>query len=518
MSEMEARICDSLQNTSRYTSLYRLRQKPEPFRNQRGGIAVITAIMIIGLVGICGLALDLGLIYNRKVELRNVANAAALGAAKKLNGTPSGINAAVAAAASAVAALKYQYDTTAFSWSDSAIKFSTSPDPQGAWVDAGTAAATPGRFYYVRVRTDQLPDAGNVRTLLMGVVSPDFVTVTVASEATAGRATIDAAPLAVCAMSNTPNSSRANPPGPPELVQYGFRRGVSYDLNNLAPTGVAPVLRANFLVNPLAQPGTPGSAADVQPASVGPYVCTGTLGIPRITGDTIAVVPAFPLASLYKQLNSRFDQYADGLCNFHAAPPDVNVKSYFSSAIPWMTIPPSPTSQQTALCNGGAADVTCTAPGRTKLQTIADLPAPGGPAAQYGPVWAYAKAVPFTTYSPGVPEPLPNGYTTFTTASWSNLYGGQTSAGYPGGSSTPYKALTGVNFSAPSAAHRPGAKGRRVLNVPLLDCAPMPSNSATVLAIGKFFMTVPATANTLAAEFAGAVPVDSIGGKVELFP
>ena len=75
-----------------------------------------------------------------------------------------------------------------------------------------------------------------------------------------------------------------------------------------------------------------------------------------------------------------------------------------------------------------------------------------------------------------------------------------------------------MNFSAPSAGHKPGGKGRRVLNVPLLNCSVMPSDSATVLAIGKFFMTVPATETTLAAEFAGAVPVDKIGGKVGLFP
>ena len=518
MSDKRRRIRGAFQNSGRCASLYRSRQKPASNRNQRGSIAVITAVAILGLIGICALALDLALVYNRKVELRNVANAAALGAAKRLNGTAAGINAAVAAAASATTALKYQYDNTSFSWSDSAIKFSTSPDQQGTWIDAGTAAATPGRTYYVKVETNQLPYAGYVQTLLMGVFSPAFATVTVASEAIAGRTTIDIVPLAVCAMSNIPASSRANTATVVELVEYGFRRGVSYDLNNLTPGGVTPVAPAIFLVNPLAHPGTAGSAADLQPAAVGPYVCTGTLGIPRITGDTIAVVPSFPLALLYKQLNSRFDQYEDDLCNFRAAPPDINIKSYLSSSIPWMNIPPSPSSQQTALCNGGAPGVACSAPTRTKLQTIANLPYLGGTAAQYGPVWAYAKAVPFSAYSPGVAEPYPNGYTSFTTASWSNLYGGQTAQSYPAGSSTPYKASAGANFSAPSTAHKPGAKGRRVLNVPLLDCSAMPSTNATVLAIGRFFMTVPATATTLAAEFAGAAPVGSVGGKVELFP
>ncbi|MDB5917903.1 MAG: Pilus assembly protein TadE [Massilia sp.] len=517
MSEMEARIRGSLLSASGCASLYQMRQEPACDRHQNGSIAVVTAVVIVGLIGVCALALDLSLIYNRKVELRNVADAAALGAAKRLNGTAGGINAAVAAAASAVAGLKYQYDSTTFSWSDSAIKFSTSPDRQGNWVDAGTAAGTPARIYYVKVDTNQLPDAGEVRTLLMGVVSSAFATVNVIGEAIAGRTTIDVAPLAICAMSTTPASSRTNAATYVELVEYGFRRGVSYDLMNLSPGGTTPVAPANFIVNPLAHPGTEGLAADVQPTQVGPYVCTGTLGIARITGDTIAVARSFPLAALYKQLNSRFDQYEDDLCNFHAAPPDVNIKSYVSSSIGWMNIPPE-TGRQTAACNGGAAGALCDSTA-TKLQTIADAPPAGGTAAKYGPVWAYAKAVPFSAYSSGVPEPSPNGYTTFTTAYWSNLYGGQTAkASYPAGSSTPYKAGSGVNFAPPSTVHKPGAKGRRVLNVPLLNCSAMPNNSATVLAIGRFFMTVPATAASVAAEFAGAVPVNSVGGKVELFP
>jgi Flp pilus assembly protein TadG len=483
-------------------------------RNQSGAIAVVAAVVIVGLIGICGLALDLGLIYNRKVELSNVADAAALGAAKKLNGTASGITAAAAAAASAAAALKYQYGSTDFSWSASAIKFSTSPDRKGTWVDATTAAATPERIFYVKVETDQLPGAGHVHTLLMRVVKPELATVTISSDAIAGRSTINVVPLAICAMSNTPASSRTNSATVVELVEYGFRRGVSYDLNNLSPGGTAPLAPANFVVNPLAKPGTAGLAADMQPAAVGPYVCTGTLGISHLMGDTIAVAPSFPLASLYKQLNSRFDQYEDSLCNFHAAPPDVNVKPYISSSIPWLVTPVG--TQQTAACNGGAAGVSCTAPTATKLQTVAELPPPDGTAAEYGPVWAYAKAVPFSAYSSGVPEPSPNGYAPFTTASWSKLYGGQTPQSYPSGS--PYKAGNGVNFAAPDPTRKPGAKDRRLLNVPLLDCSVMPSSSATVLAIGKFFMTVPATETTLAAEFAGAVPVDRVGGKVGLFP
>jgi Flp pilus assembly protein TadG len=524
---METSILSSLRNPIRYGQLSGLGREAVRGQRQDGAVAVVFAVALIGLIGICGLALDLAVVYNRKVEMRNVADAAALNAARRLNGTATGINDAVTAAAAAATSLRYQYDRTTIAWSASAIRFSTSPDRNGDWVDAGTAAATAARIFYVKVDTSQLDSAGDVQTMLMPVLNSTFATVTANSDAIAGRTSIDVAPLAVCAMPPNP----ALPPSPAvprpnsasyvELVEYGFRRGVSYDLMNLNP-GLNPgtVATANFVVNPLAPPGTAGSANDMQPSTVGPYVCTGTLDIPRLAGDTIAVAQPFPLPSLYKQLNSRFDQYEDGLCNFHAAPPDINIKSFISTLSivpPWMKTP----TVQTAVCNGGKAAVPCTTPTDVmKLQTIADLPPPGGTAAQYGPVWAYAKAVPFSAYVSGVPEPSPNGYTTFPTASWSTLYGGQTVGvgTYPSGSSTPYKAGSGVNFLAPVAAHKPGAKGRRVLNVPLLDCSVAPGNTATVLAIGRFFMTVPATATSLAAEFAGAVPLQYIDGRVSLFP
>jgi hypothetical protein len=506
MSEMNARSRLSFRNVIRGVPQPRLGRGFGCGRHQDGGVAVIFIVAIVVLLGICGLALDVGLLYNRKVELQNVADAAALGAARKLNGTASGISDALAAASTAATSLKYEYDLSTIDWSASAIKFSTSPDRDGSWVDAGTATGIAARIFYVKVDTTQLDGIGDVSTSLMSVLSPELATVTASSDAIAGRTEIDVGPLAICAMSTNPAESRTNSASYVELVEYGFRRGTSYDLMKLNPAGTEP---ANFVVNPLATPGSAGSPSDVLPSTVGPYVCTGTLGIPRLAGDTIAVEQPFPLGSLYKQLNSRFDQYEDDLCNFRGAPPDFNVRSYvytsMPSTFPWMTTAPAGQAAASSLSGG-------------KLRSIADLPPPGGTAAEYGPVWAYAKAVPYSAYVPGVPEPSPNGYTPFTTASWSALYGGQTVGSYPGGTSTPYKAGAGVNFSAPSAAHSPGAKGRRVLNVPLLSCSPAPAGSATVLAIGKFFMTVPATATSVAAEFAGAVPLQNVEGKVRLFP
>lgn len=505
---METRTLGSGPNIMPRTALSRSGRVPGFVQKQDGGVAVVFAVALTALLGFCGLALDMALVYNRNVEMRNVADAAALAAARKLNGTASGITDAVAAAAAATTALKYEYGRGTVSWSAAAIKFSTSPDRGGTWLDAGSAVATASRIYYAKVDTGELDGVGDVHTAFMPVLSESLTTVTARSVAVAGRTTINVTPLAICAMSETAAQSRPNGALPGELVEYGFRRGISYDLMQLNPSGTAAV---SFLINPLAAPGTSGAAADMLPAAVGPYICAGTLGIPRVSGDTIAVSGPFPLDPLYKQLNSRFDQYDDAVCNFHAAPPDTNIQSYVftagtNSVYPWLN---SPTAQTAA--------ITTT---RGKRETVADLPYPAGTPADYGPVWASAKAVPFSAYAAGVPEPTPNGYTPYANTNWSTLYAGQTVKTYPAGTfSTPYKATTGVNSLLPITAHRPGAKGRRVLNVPLLSCSPtLPGTSATVLAIGRFFMTVPATPTVLAAEFAGASPLQNIDGQVGLFP
>jgi len=218
----------------------------------------------------------------------------------------------------------------------------------------------------------------------------------------------------------------------------------------------------------------------------------------------------FPLAQLYQQLNSRFDQYAGGLCTPNGAPPDFNVKAYvYNTAVAWMS----------TARDGQASDIQTDA---TRLWTKADLSPPASnanTAPVYGPLWSFAKAVPYSAYTAGVPEPA-GGYGTFAASAWSTLYvpGPPSSVAYP--STSPYLASSGANFQAPSAAHAPGFRNRRVLNIPLLSCpvAAGTTASATVLGVGRFFMTVPATATSVYAEFAGAVPEQALGGPAVLYP
>jgi Flp pilus assembly protein TadG len=470
---------------------------------QDGGIALMFAGALIVMLGFSALALEISQLYNRKVEMTNLADAVAIAAARNLNGTAAGVTSALTAASQTAALYTYGYGKIPISWSDSAISFSTSPDRSGTWVDAGTASGMAARMLYVRVDTSGLSDSpGSVQMSLIQVLSESLETVEMNATAIAGRAALDMTPLAICAMANS-NTSRTNAAGVVELVEYGFRRGVSYDLMRLSPIAATPPTPLNYVVNPLAVTGASGSASDTDAATVGPYVCAGTLGSPRLLAGEALVTSSFPIGLLWQQLNSRFDQYGGNLCDFNGAPPDKNIKQYtYNTSVPWVTT--TPLAQQTA------AESTA----GNKLMTIADLPPPGGTAVQYGPVWAYAKAVQYAATEPAA------GYTAFAASNtnWSALYGGQTPTGYPAGTSTPYKATVGTNYAAPNAAHRPMAD-RRVLNVPLLSC-PVPAGtnvSATVLATGRFFMTVPATSTSIYAEFAGAVPLARVTGDVELF-
>jgi hypothetical protein len=474
---------------------------------QRGTIGIMFAGAILLIFALLGYTYDLSRVYNRKAELQQLVNAAALAAAHELNGTQTGVNNAVTKATVSVERLTYDFHQPA-SWSESAITFSDSLD--GDWVSASSAKGNPKGIKYARVQTSGLDSAmEEVRTLFMGILSAANASVRVGATAIAGPSQIAVVPFGICALSTTPAAARLNPGSSTptfaapntELVEYGFRRGVGYDLMNLNPNGLTP---ANFIVSPI--------SGVLDQATVGAFICTGSLVARGIVDKSVSVSSPFPMSTLYNHFNSRFDQYPAGACSPNSAPPDANVKAYDRSvagAVPWMT--PVPATQPAQPTNSGG-----------KAWTVADpLPALGtNTSTSYGVLWAYSKAIPYSSYVAGSAEPS-GGYTPFATTEWKTLYDPgrpAATASYPTSATTPtpYSQASGTNFLAPSTAHRPCIRNRRVLNVPLLSC-PVSGSTATVLAIGKFFMTVPATSTALVGEFAGIASEDGAHTQVELF-
>ena len=472
-------------------------------RRQDGAIAVMFASSVLVIVGFMGMALDLSMVYNRKVEMQNVANTVALAAAVELNGTPAGVTMALQRASerfvtlpgTVVGGMSYQYSTRTMVWSDAAIEFA--PTPTGPWVSAGTALTQPTWMLYARVDTRGLdPADGEVNTFFIRVLSPNNAVVSISGRAVAGRSAIKVLPMAICAMRPEPGRDHAG-----ELEEYGFRRGVSYDLMQQNPGSTA--AGANFLINPFVAPGTPGISQSASIDSVSSFICTGTMAMSRITGGEVVVTSPFPLGDLYTSFNSRFGSYT-APCTVDTAPPDTNIKqySYDDGSVPWMDAAPS--GQAAAQSFAESKLWTVVGPDITPSDTTAGM---------YGPLWSYAKAARYSSYVPGSPEPI-SGYSTFGSGDWATLYnpGKPKPKSYP--STAPYVQTSATYAKKPTGT---GVRGRRVLNIPLLAC-PVNGNHATILAIGKFFMTVPAKANTLFGEFAGVVPEQSLGSQVKIYP
>lgn len=470
-------------------------------KSEGGAIAIMTAVMIIIIIAMFGFALDLSRAYNRKMELQSVADAAALAAANALDGTPAGIDNAVRAAASTASTFSFSYNNGIVAWSPLALTFGTDPDGgSGGWVDGDSAKANAGTVFFARVDTSVLdPSHGRVDNVLIPVLSSALAETDVAAAAVAGRDSLNALPLAICANSNTPASSL--PSG--ELVEYGFRRGIAYDLMKLNPGGTSP---ENFLVNPIAPAGTVGTSMMGYLDIVAAYVCTGKMAIPTLQGGDITVERSFPIGSLYQQLNSRFGTYVTP-CQASSAPADPNTRSFSLANATWMKDKPD---------NQAANSLSAPDP----LLTVAENSANATNTA-YGPLWSYAKAAKYSSYAAykGV-EPAA-GYATYnaTTTDWTTLYPGPKPGPTPKSPApVSYPATTPYQSTGGAAAYKT-LYNTRLLRVPLLRCPVTAGGkvTATVLGIGKFFMTVPASSTTLYAEFAGTENWAAIGGNARLY-
>jgi hypothetical protein len=90
-------------------------------RREAGVFAVMFVPLLLVILALCGLALDAGQVYNRKVDLTGTAKAVALAAARELNGTDAGITSAKAKAKATAEALHYRYfeNGVPFTWSES---------------------------------------------------------------------------------------------------------------------------------------------------------------------------------------------------------------------------------------------------------------------------------------------------------------------------------------------------------------------------------------------------------------
>jgi Putative Flp pilus-assembly TadE/G-like len=189
-------------------------------RSERGFNLIVTGISLSVLVGMLGLATDVGRIYIAKNELQAYADAAAVAAAYELDGTAQGVDAAKNVASAGPAG-----DTKPNRW-DLSTKKVTGVQTAFAQTFAGTYDPSPGNpagYRFVRVDL-----AGNVPLYFLPVVPGVGATQNVKARAIGGQALQNS-----LGNGGAPFSPVAHDPNDPN---FGLQPGKLYTLR-WAPKG-----------------------------------------------------------------------------------------------------------------------------------------------------------------------------------------------------------------------------------------------------------------------------------------
>src|SRR6266540_1176407 len=243
---------------------------------QRGAVAVILGITAIVLFAFMGIGVDLAYTYSRKSELMNAADAASLAGAKELNEKLSGVTGAppgqpctgtnIGAIARAICTFN-QNNTNNFVGSSFVItvadlRLGSCPNaddrlqlrfPNCTFVAASsvtTAAAAAGKTFLEVATPTQTRN-----TFFMLVTGAANASTSTFGYAVAGRFVNDVTPIGVCAIDPINKTNKYIydfPAGTSELVELGFRRGVTYKLFGLNPLAGAP--SDPYLVTPVDAP------------------------------------------------------------------------------------------------------------------------------------------------------------------------------------------------------------------------------------------------------------------------
>lgn len=472
---------------------------------QRGAVAITFAFSLLVLFGFMALVFDLGRTYVVRTELQNAADAAALAGAKDLNQKLAGVTQAIAT----VKAMGLQNNTkfsfkgaTGIVITDAMISVSNCPDGC-TWTQASTIAsdAQAGDKTFLKV---DIPSGGlatffaRVPTTLAGTGVQETKTYGLA---VAGFYVREIAPIGICAIDlikggirpiTMPDLTVVN-----ELTEFGFRRGVAYNIMELGPLGGS---GQPYLLNPVdTWPGPECDPAHSSATYTAPFVCMGVSAAVTTVPGNVFGNTGISAGPMQVALNSRFNVNA-------CAPQDANVKEYTVPGVAGA----GPAGNPRDWTQEGADDYPTQQ--SITIDSTTRKPVPVPTIGQYGALWSYSRAVKAVA-----PTPPSTDYTagaTFTLDDWSALYAGntadQTTSGYPSSSaSAPYNTASGNKYFI-SPPITPGKRDRRVLNLAIVNCQASTgtgcNSTIRIEAIGRFFMQVKADLpKAIDAEFAGLI-------------
>lgn len=515
----------------------------------------MTGLMAVVLFAFGGLVLDLGHLYIAKSELQNASDAAALAGAKELNNKLSGVTAAVNRAIATAAQHRYDFKKPV-NITIANIRFATCPNPGNlnTWGRPSNRSPTCTFIPAANVTSDAMAsglsfvevDTGtqSLNTYLMRVAGAAYNSTQTAGYSVAGRYQTTVTPIGVCAVDPGPPKTKTyfHNPNLSELVELGFRRGVTYNIFHLNPLASGP--SDPYLINPVdAYPNT----CDPNHSSANftaPFICTGSSAVIS-SGSGKVYTNTGMTASLAASLNSRFGLYGGpSVCEASSAPPDINVMPYpcTASTFPGCEKPKNPLKWNPIDWMNPAGGSN---PNREFVDIELDdaMPYPKKPKywphprplayQNYGPLWSYTRPV----HPDGSTPPKPGAPFELSEIANSDIYDVAPRPAYFNGN---YPNSVGSGFPAntkPAPYNQrsnskyfdertDGVRDRRVLNIVILDCTvpPVGPNSCAameVVGIGKFFMQVPADFTSgpnrqLDVEFAGLVD-DVLLSEIRLY-
>lgn len=125
-------------------------------KRQRGAVAVVVGIAIFVLVGMIGLALDLGQMFVNKTELQNAADACALAAARELDGTADALTRADAAGMLVGGKNALGFQENAVVIPADGIRYSEHLSPNGDYQTSANANPATSRFVMCEVERNDI--------------------------------------------------------------------------------------------------------------------------------------------------------------------------------------------------------------------------------------------------------------------------------------------------------------------------------------------------------------------------
>jgi hypothetical protein len=172
------------------------RQHQQLPKRQRGAVAVVVGLTIFVLIGMIGLALDLGQMFVNKTELQNAADACALAAARELDGNADALDRADAAGVLVGTQNLVGFQGAAVTLTAADISYSAHLSPNDAYQTSDNADPETARFAMCEV------ERSGIGMWFMGALAVDDPTVRAYAVATlAPSQSTCALPIGMCKMS-----------------------------------------------------------------------------------------------------------------------------------------------------------------------------------------------------------------------------------------------------------------------------------------------------------------------------